>query len=189
MKYTLILYFALLTIISDSETVINCKIETSQGSIFVELYPDKAPNTVSNFLKYISKGLYDNSSFFRVCTPENEADRDIKIEVIQGGDVSEESLLPPISLETTLQTGILHKNGTISMARDTPDSAQSSFFICINDQPELDYKGKRNPDEQGFAAFGKVIQGMDIVLKIQALKNKGQYLEKPVTIHSIIIIK
>lgn len=189
MKYTLILTFVLLTIFSDADKVIHCEIETTLGSIFVELYPDKAPKTVANFLEYVSNNLYTNSSFFRVCTPQNEADRAIKIEVIQGGDVPEEKLLPPIAIETTLQTGILHKNGTLSMARDTPNSAQSSFFICINDQPELDYKGKRNPDGQGFAAFGKVTKGMDVVLKIQALENKDQYLENPVTIRSIKMIK
>lgn len=188
MKQILIVYLALFSAFTQANKVITCNIETTLGSIVVELYPDKAPKTVANFLEYITKGLYDNSSFFRVCTPENEADRDIKIEVIQGGEVSTDKLLPPIVIETTNQTHIKHTNGVISMARDTPNSAQSSFFICINNQPELDYKGKRNPDGQGFAAFGKVIQGMDVVLKIQSLKNKNQQLENPVTILTIKIL-
>jgi peptidyl-prolyl cis-trans isomerase A (cyclophilin A) len=172
-----------------SQTTVKCKITTSLGYIELELYPDKAPITVANFLKYVDAELYSNSSFFRVCTPENEADRDIKIEVIQGGDISEEKCYQPIKLETTKQTRLLHKNGTISMARDTPNSATCSFFICINNQPELDFAGKRNPDGQGFAAFGQVTKGMDVVLKIQKGKNQKQSLLKPVKIFSIIRIK
>jgi len=71
------------------------------------------------------------------------------------------------------------------MARDTPDSATSSFFICIGNQPELDFTGKRNPDGQGFAAFGQVTKGMKVVRKIQAGENKGQYLIRPVKILSV----
>jgi len=164
---------------------INCEIATSEGIITVELYPDKAPITVKNFLQYVDNGLYTNSSFFRVCTNENEAERNIKIEVIQGGNVNENKSFSPIKIETTLQTGIKHLNGVISMARDTPNSATSEFFICINDQPELDYQGKRNPDGKGFAAFGKVIKGMNVVLKIQAKKDEEQYLINPVVINSI----
>ena len=75
-----------------------------------------------------------------------------------------------------------HKDGTISMARDGPDSAMSDFFICVGDQPELDFGGKRNPDGQGFAAFGRVVKGMDVVKKIQASKADGQTLTPPVKI-------
>jgi peptidyl-prolyl cis-trans isomerase A (cyclophilin A) len=107
------------------------------------------------------------------------------IEVIQGGIISEELLFAPIAMETTQKTGIKHENGTISMARGAPDSAQSSFFICINAQPELDFAGKRNPDGQGFAAFGKVTKGMDVVLKIQSLENEEQQLITPVQIETI----
>jgi len=168
-----------------SQSTVKCRMSTSLGYVELELYPDKAPITVANFLEYVDGGLYSNSSFFRVCTPQNEADRDIKIEVIQGGNVEEEKCFQPIKLETTKQTGLLHKNGTISMARDTPNSATCSFFICINDQPELDFAGKRNPDGQGFAAFGQVTKGMDVVLEIQEGKNKDQSLLEPIKIISI----
>ena len=174
---------------SFKQETINCEIQTSVGNIYIELYPGKSPTTVSNFLKYVDNNLYDNSSFFRVCTPENEADRQIKIEVIQGGNVDDAKSFPPIKLETTKQTGINHLNGTISMARGEPDTATSEFFICINNQPELDYQGKRNPDDQGFAAFGKVTKGMDVVLIINSQKDKGQYLINPVVINSIKRIK
>ncbi|MFK5879758.1 MAG: peptidylprolyl isomerase [Flavobacteriaceae bacterium] len=159
--------------------------KTTKGSIFVELYPNKAPITVANFISYVDKGIYTNSSFFRVTTPVNEADRDIKIEVIQGGHNDESVDLAPIVLETTKQTGIKHLDGTISMARDKPNSATNSFFICIGDQLSLDFGGKRNPDGLGFAAFGKVTKGMDIVLAIQKEKDTSQYLVKPILIESI----
>ena len=181
----LVFLLSLVLLVGCHENTVKCEIQTSMGNIIIELYQDKAPITVSNFLKYVDNGLYDNSSFFRVCTPQNEADREIKIEVIQGGDVDEENSSPPIKMETTELTGIKHLNGTISMARMGPDTATSQFFICINDQPELDYKGKRNPDGQGFAAFGKVTKGMDVVLEIQKQKDEGQYLLEPILIKTI----
>ncbi len=167
----------------------SCLIKTSLGDIHLELYPGKAPLTVSNFLKYVDGKMYDGTSFFRVCTPENEQDRKIKIEVIQGGDVPESRQFDPVPIETTRQTGLRHRNGTLSMARDAPNSATSSFFICIHDQLELDFAGKRNPDGQGFAAFGKVTRGMKVVRKIQAQKVKGQQLIDPVLIYSIRSLK
>ena len=160
-------------------------IDTELGDIELELYPEKAPVTVENFLAYIANGAYENSSFFRVCTPENEIERKIKIEVIQGGNVADSLLLPPIPIETTNKTGLKHKNGTLSMARLGPNSAQSSFFICINDQPGLDFNGKRNPDGFGFAAFGQVTKGMDVVETIQSGKEEDQYLKQPVEIRTI----
>lgn len=181
----LVFLLSLVLLVGCHENTVKCEIQTSMGNIIIELYQDKAPITVSNFLKYVDNGLYDNSSFFRVCTPQNEADREIKIEVIQGGEVDEENNFPPIKMETTELTGIKHLNGTISMARMEPDTATSQFFICINDQPELDYKGKRNPDGQGFAAFGKVTKGMDVVLEIQKQKDEGQYLLEPILIKTI----
>ncbi len=183
-----IIFFSLLILFgfnSFSQTNINCVIKTSLGDIYVELYPEKAPITVNNFMKYVDNNLFENSSFFRTCTPENEADRKIKIEVIQGGDIAEEKLFDPIPIETTEKTGVVHKNGTISMARAEPNTAQSNFFICINDQAELDYNGKRNPDGQGFAAFGKVTKGMNVVLQIQAQENKGQMMPNPIVIYNI----
>ena len=189
MKKIIFFSFLILVGLHSFSQTINCVIKTSLGDIYVELYQDKAPITVNNFMKYVDRDLYMNSSFFRTCTPENEADRDIKIEVIQGGDIAEEKLFDPIQIETTEQTGILHKHGTISMARAEPNTAQSNFFICINDQPELDFKGKRNPDGQGFAAFGQVSKGMNIVLKIQAQENEGQMMPKPIVIYNIQRIK
>lgn len=167
----------------------SCLINTSLGDIQIELYPENAPLTVANFLNYVNHQLYDGTNFYRVCTPGNEKERKIKIEVIQGGDVPESKQFAPISLETTKQTGLIHQSGTLSMARDTPNSATSSFFICIGNQPELDFIGKRNPDGQGFAAFGKVTKGMKVVRNIQEQKEKNQYLLNPVQIWSIRRLK
>jgi peptidyl-prolyl cis-trans isomerase A (cyclophilin A) len=165
-----------------------CIIATEFGNITVELYPKKAPATVANFLKYVDAHLYDGSSFFRSVTMNNQPKDSVKIEVIQGGNVDSLKQFPPIPLETTAQTKLRHKNGTISMARSTPNSATCSFFICINDQPSLDFGGKRNKDGQGFAAFGKVINGMDVVIKIQQLyPEQGQYFKPPVSISSVRI--
>ncbi len=181
----LLLIFVSILLIGCQTETINCEIETSEGSIFVELYPEKAPNTVANFLRYVDAGIYDEATFFRVCNPQNESDREIQIEVIQGGLMDESNDFSPIQIETTKQTGIKHKDGVISMARDKPHSATNSFFICIGDQPELDFEGKRNPDGQGFAAFGKVTQGMDVVRAIQKKKDTSQYLVNPIKIVSI----
>jgi peptidyl-prolyl cis-trans isomerase A (cyclophilin A) len=170
----------------DAQKTTKCLIQTSLGTITVELYPDKAPVTVANFLKYVDAHLYDSSTFFRAVRLDNQPNNPVKIEVIQGGNVDSLKQFPPIPMETTEQTKLLHLDGTISMARSTPASATCSFFICINDQPSLDFGGKRNPDGQGFAAFGKVISGMDIVRKIQQLYPKQeQYFKPPVTIITI----
>ena len=163
-----------------------CIIKTSLGNITVKLYPEKAPITTANFLKYVDAHLYDSSSFFRAVRLNNQPGDSIKIEVIQAGGVDSVKEFPPIHLETTRQTGLHHLDGTFSMARSTPNSATSSFFICINDQPSLDYGGKRNKDGYGFAAFGQVTGGMDVVRKIQQLyPEQGQYFMPPVTILTI----
>jgi peptidyl-prolyl cis-trans isomerase A (cyclophilin A) len=124
---------------------------------------------------------------------DNQPGKTVKIEVIQGGlysdSVIEKIQFPPIRHETTRETGLLHKDGVLSMARMEPGTASSEFFICVGDLPELDFGGKRNPDGQGFAAFGKVIKGMDIVRKIQQQKDSEQYLLNPVKIISIAIRK
>ena len=170
---------------SFAQDIIHCAIATSEGAIIIELYPKTAPITVANFMKYVDSKAYDGSSFFRVCTPENEAQRAIKIEVIQGGNIDETAVLVPIKIETTKDTGIKHVDGAISMARGAPNSATSSFFICIGDQPELDFGGKRNPDGFGFAAFGKVIQGMEVVKQIQTGSNTNQRLDTPIKIVTV----
>ena len=160
-------------------------IRTEKGDIVVEVDLDRAPVTAGNFLRYVDADLYDGSVFHRKVTPANQPNDAVRIEVIQGGMLPEDKSFPPIAHETTAVTGLKHIDGTISMARSKPGSATSSFFFCINDQPQLDFGGKRNPDGQGFAAFGKVVTGMDVVRAIQALPAQGQLLAPPVKIISI----
>ncbi|XOV91446.1 MAG: peptidylprolyl isomerase [Bacteroidota bacterium] len=164
-------------------------INTELGPIVAELYPDKAPVTCENFLRYVENNMFDSSSFYRVVRMDNQPNNEIKIEVIQGGLGFDrlDGGYPPIFHESTDITGFLHKDGTLSMARAEPGSASSEFFICIGDQPELDFGGQRNPDGQGFAAFGQIIEGMNVVRKIQSLEDKDQMLVKEVIITSISI--
>ena len=161
-------------------------IRTALGDIEVEIFPGKAPITSENYLRYVDGGLYDGTAFFRTVTMENQPNSEVKIEVIQGGTMSKDraypSTHPPIEHETTQETGLRHVDGAISMARMKPGTATSSFFICIGDQPELDYEGRRNPDGQGFAAFGYVTEGMDVVRKIQKQPYEGQRLQPPIEI-------
>ncbi|MCH7494936.1 MAG: peptidylprolyl isomerase [Candidatus Marinimicrobia bacterium] len=160
-------------------------ISTELGDIRVEIYTDKAPVTAANFLEYVDKNSFRNSKFYRVVRDDNQPDNEVKIDVIQGGLYSEEKMFTPIEHETTDRTGIRHLDGVISMARNEPGSASSEFFICIGDQPELDYGGKRNPDGQGFAAFGKVVDGMDIVRKIHQQPADGQMLAPEIRINTV----
>lgn len=177
---------------AEAETV-RILMTTSQGDIGIDLYLDKAPITAGNFLKLVDDGAMDGGSFYRVVTYEND-NGNPKIEVIQGGlgDAGED--FDGIDHESTGQTGILHTDGVISMARGAVGTASTEFFICIGDQPGLDAGQPRNADGQGFAAFGKVVDGMDVVRKINGLAadgpseseyTKGQILAEPVTISSV----
>jgi peptidyl-prolyl cis-trans isomerase A (cyclophilin A) len=145
-------------------------IETDAGVIEAVLDDQKAPLTVSNFLKYVDAGQYNGASFFRTVRtePDNQPKVSVKINVIQA-DVNPEfrrKSFGAIPLERTRDTGLKHVDGALSMPRNAPDSATSGFSICIGDQPEMDFGGRRNPDGQGFAVFGRVTAGMEIVRKI-----------------------
>ena len=160
-------------------------VRTEKGDIVVEVDLVRAPITAANFLRYVDAGFYDGSTFHRTVTLANQPDDAVRIEVIQGGMLPDGRSFAPIAHETTAMTGIRHIDGTISMARSEPGSATSSFFFCVNEQPELDFGGKRNPDGQGFAAFGRAIGGMDVVRAIHRLPAKGQQLDPPVRIISV----
>lgn len=162
-------------------------IETGLGEIEVELFEDQAPVTATNFLKYVDAGFYEGGGFYRTVLPDNQPNNAIRIEVIQGGInfERENDRFDPIPLERTSSTGLSHTDGTLSMSRFAPDSAHSEIFICIGDQPELDVGGMRNPDGQGFAAFGRVTRGMDVVRAIQRSPHDAQRLTPPISIHTI----
>ena len=164
---------------------------TECGDIIVEIYLDKAPVTSANFMRYVDENRFMDASFYRVVRMDNQPDNDVKIEVIQGGIGFAESdlRLSPIAHETTGETGVLHRDGVISMARAAPGTASSEFFICVGDQPALDFGGKRNPDGFGFAAFGRVIRGLEVVREILERDADGQMLKKPVRISGIRRVK
>jgi peptidyl-prolyl cis-trans isomerase A (cyclophilin A) len=166
-------------------------LHTELGDIELEVDAAHAPNTTANFLKYVNAGLYNGGEFHRTVTMANQPQNNIKIQVIQASIPTgrEKDAFPPIALERTSQTGLKHKDGTLSMARGEPDTATADFFICIGDQPELDFGGHRNPDGQGFAAFGKVTRGMDVVRKIQSSPADGQKLTPPIRIISATLLK
>ncbi|MDD9891813.1 MAG: peptidylprolyl isomerase [Gammaproteobacteria bacterium] len=167
---------------------------TSQGEIEIELYLGRAPITAANFLRLVEGGHMDDSTFYRTVTYEND-NGSPRIEVIQGGPNQGEGPFPPIAHETTEQTGILHVDGAISMSRGGVGTASTEFFICIGDQPGLDYGQPRNADMQGFAAFGKVVRGMDVVRAINnsatdetsySEYTRGQQISEPVVIESVV---
>jgi len=163
-------------------------IETGLGDIEVELFPDQAPKTVAAFLAYVDSGFYDKSSFYRVLKTD-EFPTENNTGIIQGGiwqtNPARKVTIPGIEHETTKQTGLSHQSGTISLARTTPGSANTEFFICIGDQSPLDFGRRGTEDGQGYAAFGKVYKGMDIVRKIQAKKSHGDKFDEKITISSI----
>ncbi|MFN7545629.1 MAG: peptidylprolyl isomerase [Acidobacteriota bacterium] len=176
-----------LSLLAAAQTEKNLRVvvrfETTLGDIVVALSGDRAPGTVENFLRYVDAGLYDGGVFHRTIKMDNQPQSPVKIEVIQGGpNLEKKQSFPPIPLERTSRTGLKHVNGAISMARSGPDTATGDFFFCIGDQPELDFGGKRNPDGQGFAAFGLVLKGHDVIRKIQKSPATGQRLSPPVKI-------
>ncbi len=191
MKGTGLIFALFLCLNGVSQQLPKVKLETSVGNIVVEIDTVHAPVTAKNFLEHVRNGTYKNAVFYRVVRMDNQPDNDVKIEVIQGGIYTEPRFehIKPIAHETTEKTGLKHRNGTISMARMEPGTASTEFFICIGDQPELDFGGKRNPDGQGFAAFGQVVDGMDVVRKIQHLKDEKQTLVEQVKITAINIIQ
>ena len=167
------------------QDVVRVLVQTERGDIVLEVDAAHAPKTAANFLRYVDAGHYDGGTFHRTVKMDNQPDSPVKIEVIQAGVNPERSKegFAPIPIERTSVTGLRHTDGVISMARGQPDSATSGWFVCINDQPSLDFGGTRNPDGQGFAAFGRVVSGMDVVRRIQRAPNTdAQRLTPPIKI-------
>jgi len=167
---------------------VRVNVETGQGVIVIELYVEQAPITTANFLRYVDQKRYDGATFFRASRSPGPVDYGL----IQGGLQGDPArVLKPIAHEPTTQTGIKHTDGVVSIARNAPGTATSDFFICVGDAPYLDADPAAPGDNAGFAAFGKVVEGMDVVHKIINLPTpgvavnpvmKGQILEPPVPI-------
>jgi cyclophilin family peptidyl-prolyl cis-trans isomerase len=183
MKYLITYLLLLLTTAGYSEELVPVvKIQTNLGIIVMELYPDKAPQTVKNFLRYANEGFYEGTIFHRV----------IENFIVQAGgyqtDYTKKPTYDPIANES--KNGLRNLRGSVAMARnfDDPDSATSQFFINVNNNYSLDYQDLR--EELGYTVFGQVISGMDVVDKIQAAET-GSFgaLRKNVPQDPIIIAK
>ena len=182
------------------ESAVPLLMETSAGTIELEVYPEHAPVTAANFLAYVDGGHYDGGAFYRSVRPDND-NNPLTIRVIQGGmqiigaeDTNPDPPFQPIAHESTEATGLSHGNGALSMARFAPGTAQSEFFISIGDNTVLDHGGERFDDGLGFAVFGQVTAGMDVVARINASEAsaptdipyiEGQVLTVPVRIVSV----
>ena len=180
-------------------------IASKLGFFRIAVNDERAPLTAANFLRYVEAGIYTGGSFYRTVRQDNQLSGPY-IDVVQGGlglEVFDESYQPPfkpIPHESTNETGILHLDGTISMSRMSVGTASSEFFICVGRQPELDWGGRRNPDGLGFAAFGKIVEGMDLIRRIQSSPTnnsapegwpslQGQLLVCPVLRESAVVVK
>lgn len=144
-------------------------IETDKGTIIVELEDKKAPITAANFLAYVDRHRFDGGQFFRA----NRAKGAPGAGSIQGQPKPYSRRAPPIAHESTLKTGLKHKTGAISMGRDAPGSATADFFICASPQPYLDAKPGKSDAAQGYAVFGYVVSGLDVVKKILSGRTDG----------------
>jgi len=159
---------------------------TPLGRIVIALETQRAPITSANFLRYVDQKLYNGASFYRASRPPNATSDSYGL--VQGGLRNlPERLLPPIAHESTKQTGLRHLNGTISMGRNAPGTAQADWFICLGDQRYLD----ADDQQPGFAAFGQVTEGLEIVKQILVMPTdpnagtgsmKGEILRDPVAI-------
>ena len=179
-----------LTVLGQPQAMPLVVFETEKGNIEIEVDTRHAPLSAANFLKYVDGKFYDGGAINRAVRPDNTVRHDVEIQVIQVQIDPERrrEQFPPVPLERTSVTGLKHLGGAVSMARNGPDTATASFSIVIGDQPEMDFAGKRNPDGQGFAVFGRVVRGMDVVKAIQACPTgaRGPYgpesLDPPIKI-------
>ena len=173
------------------DTSPNVIFETELGQIEIETYPEKAPVSAGDFLNYVDRGFYNGEGFYRVVRADNDP-RQMGMSLIQGGRLNIESLGAPIAHETTKMTGLRNKAGSVAIAREEPGTGSAAFFfINIDDNDFLNEGGERNPDGQGYAVFGQVVSGMDVIKKIQARdvaresddeRTQGQFLKEPVII-------
>jgi peptidyl-prolyl cis-trans isomerase A (cyclophilin A) len=163
---------------------------TSAGEIDIRVDAVRAPKTAANFLAYVRRGAFDGGSFFRTVLthPDNQPHNAAKIDVIQADNAPHFTAGAPVAFEPTSRTGLRHRDGTVSMARDPAlDTATTNFFICIGNQPSLDDGGARSADQRGFAAFGQVVRGMDVVRAIHGAPHSGQHLTPAIRIRRAVI--
>jgi len=166
-------------------------LETTSGPIEITVYPDKAPISAGDFLRFVDEGLYDGQGFYRVVRADNDP-RNMGMSLIQGGRLDSEMIGDPIAHELTTDTGISNADGAVAIARLEPGTGSATyFFINIGNNDFLDTGGSRNPDGQGYATFARVTDGLDVARAIQAMETasdsneevtQGHILKDPVII-------
>ena len=163
------------------------RMDTELGSMDFLLHSKKAPLTSENFLNYLDADLFDDCSFFRIVTKAHpQAEDPVKIETAQGGlNIDSDRLLDSVAHEPSCDTGLNHRRGSLSLARYEVGSGNGSFFVCFRDEPALDHGGARQPDGQGFAVFGDLVQGEDVLDRLYQRAEEGEYLQRPVKISSV----
>ena len=181
-----------------SQQSVCVRMVTEVGDILFEIYEQQAPKTSRQFLRYVEEGYYNGGFFYRASRSDDNSSQTFRwqpkeakngefIDVIQGGPHEwkmRRGAYPPVQLEPTSETGLKHVDGAISLARIESEIPNYHFFVCVGDQPELDAGGKRHKDGMGFPAFGKVIEGMEVVRRIHGMKAEGQAIIAPVRILS-----
>jgi peptidyl-prolyl cis-trans isomerase A (cyclophilin A) len=164
-------------------------VDTVIGQLIVEVFTRRAPQTAANFLKYVDCRYLDSCSIYRIVTPDNQhPPPPVGASVVQWGLHLEQLAsrpFPPVPHEPTSVTGLTHCNGALSLARFAPGTGSSEFFFCIGDQPQLDFGGLRNPDGAGFAAFGQLVSGEDILSEIYARAEEDHLLKRPIRIRAV----
>ena len=176
---------------SNSMTPSVIVLETTAGAMEITVYPEKAPISAADFLRYVDGGHYDGEGFYRIVRPDNDP-LDMGMSLIQGGRLDREMVFAPIAHELTSDTGMSNSNGAVSIARLEPGTGSAAyFFINIGNNEFLDTGGTRNPDGQGYATFARVTQGLDVARTIQKMETSavsdtsvtaGQILTEPVII-------
>ena len=172
-----------------SAQAVRTRVETEAGSFVVEVDPEVAPVTVANYLAHVDRKLLDGGAVYRIVTLANQApETRHKIEVVQWeetGPTARRRRWRRSPTRRRARAGLRHLDGTVSMARAQPGTATAEYFVCVGDQPELDFGGGRNPDGLGFAAFGRVVEGMDVIRALHARGEADQYLAQPIRVRSV----
>jgi len=165
------------------------EIATPLGGIAVRVETARAPVSSACFLAHVRGGHLEGTGFFRILTKANQATFPVQPETIQWGwrprQAGDVQPLPPIGHEPTTATGLRHRRGSMSMARRNGVIMGCEYFICMGDEPELDFGGRRNPDGLGFAVFAQVIEGFDTMERIHARGEAEEYVREPVPVLSV----
>lgn len=165
-------------------------IETALGTVRIALATAKAPATTGYFLDQVLRGRLAGGGIFRVLSSElNAGDRGVTIDAVQFGTAQGlDEARQQITHESTAVTGLRHEPWTVSAARFAPGELYGSFFVCLQAEPSLDFGGARHPDGEGFAPFGRVIEGRDVIRRAHELAEAGGLLKHPVPILAAFVV-